>query len=319
ENLHEKAITRVEDIRAAYPEYVEKAEAGLLKRFSLGNELKVYHSLHHGGTVSDKVLMEMDESLGRRIRTMKLRPVQELQLPPEELLTRVPFFSELTPEIVRTLCAVSAARSFLKGEDIVRQGEQGDSLFIIGRGKVEVLVKEPDGTMMKLTELQTGDFFGETALLHPQPRTATVRSLVPGIMLELRRDNLLPVLEQAPGLSERLERAYRNRVLNTLLAHIPIFHDIGDEGRKAIAAHMELLPFREGQVLEEEGSQCRRLLLVREGELEIKGADVLRAGDYYGDKEIMEQKSCPGDLLAVSDGELYSISAADVREILNDH
>jgi CRP-like cAMP-binding protein len=63
--------------------------------------------------------------------------------------------------------------------------------------------------------LKAGDFFGEVALLQPQPRIATVRAATPCTLLELSRDRLLPYLEKAPHLKDMLETTTQIRILDT--------------------------------------------------------------------------------------------------------
>jgi LmbE family N-acetylglucosaminyl deacetylase len=71
-------------------------------------------------------------------------------------------------------------RWFPPGFLIVEQGEPGNSLYIIVSGEAEAVREEPDGTMVTLSHLTAGDFFGELALLEHKPRSAHViaRSVV---------------------------------------------------------------------------------------------------------------------------------------------
>ena len=64
-------------------------------------------------------------------------------------------------------------------------------------------------------EITQGEFFGEVALLEPQPRIATVTAIPPCTLLELRRDRLLPYLENAPELKDMLESTTEIRILDT--------------------------------------------------------------------------------------------------------
>ena len=85
---------------------------------------------------------------------------------------------------------------FESGQDIVRQGDVGNSLFIIREGEVEV-VRTDDGRESVLARLGPGRQFGEIAVFDRCPRTATVRALTRVKMLQVRR-------EAAAALSESL-------------------------------------------------------------------------------------------------------------------
>jgi CPA1 family monovalent cation:H+ antiporter len=211
---HREAEALVETLRAEFPQYVEKVEAVILTRFSLNSELETYTELHSQGAISDKVLKEMREDINNRLRRMRMRPVEELLIPPPELLRMVPYFQELEEEELMSLCSRLTALSFLPGEEIVKEGDEGASLFIIGRGQVDVWTGE-EGQPTYLALLKAGDFFGEVALLQPQPRMATVRAATPCTLLELSRDRLLPYLEKAPHLKDMLETTTQIRILDT--------------------------------------------------------------------------------------------------------
>jgi CRP-like cAMP-binding protein len=72
------------------------------------------------------------------------------------------------------------------GEAIIREGEDGDTFYVIADGTVEVQV---DGVVRR--QEGAGEFFGEIALLRDVPRTATVTALTPVTTLELGREDFL--------------------------------------------------------------------------------------------------------------------------------
>jgi MFS family permease len=72
------------------------------------------------------------------------------------------------------------------GEEVIKQGEQGDSFFVIEEGEVEVF----ESGEFRRTE-EPGESFGEIALLHDVPRTATVRATVDTRLLSLERDQFI--------------------------------------------------------------------------------------------------------------------------------
>jgi CRP-like cAMP-binding protein len=101
----------------------------------------------------------------------------------------------------------------MEGARIVRQGEEGDSFFIIVEGQARVANRSGK----TVNELLPGDFFGEISLLDGGVRTATVVSETPMRMLVLKRnafrrivseDSVVAVklLEYAAALLRRLER-----------------------------------------------------------------------------------------------------------------
>lgn len=81
------------------------------------------------------------------------------------------------------------ARTFAPGEEIVREGELGDTAFIIVEGECEV-VQGSGASRVRLRSMGQGEVFGETALLTAGPRTATVVARTPMSVLVVTRDSL---------------------------------------------------------------------------------------------------------------------------------
>jgi len=100
-------------------------------------------------------------------------------------------FARLDPLSLQELAARMERREVPAGTVLVRQGELGDTCFLLRSGCVEV-VDESQGR--SLATLRPGALFGEAALLTDAPRNATVRTLEPCELLVLRRAVLLEVL-----------------------------------------------------------------------------------------------------------------------------
>ena len=302
---------RIKALKGEYPEYVEKVERGIIKRCSLNSEFESMEELYKKGAISKKVLKSREEEIQESMRKMRMHPVEELLFKPAELLLKVPCFSELTEENMNKISHKVRAASFLPNEVIVKEGEQGNSLFIVGRGKVEVLTIDDEGKEMTLALLKAGDFFGEVALLHPQPRTATVRASTPSTLLELRRHDLMPVLQSAPHLKDALEKAYRERILKALLAHVPVFQHLGNEKRDALASEMKYSVYKPGEVISVEGEGGEYFYIIRGGEAEVihrgKSIGILKHGDFFGEELLDKKKLYKNTVKALTELEVYSL------------
>ncbi|MFH1034071.1 MAG: cyclic nucleotide-binding domain-containing protein [Pseudomonadota bacterium] len=105
-------------------------------------------------------------------------------------------------------------RVFGKGEVVFRQGDQGDHLYIIQSGAVEisrVLGGGPPATSILLT----GDFFGELALVDQRPRSATATAIDDTRLLPLSRGSVLRRAVSDPGLITHLIKTLCLRLENT--------------------------------------------------------------------------------------------------------
>jgi len=89
------------------------------------------------------------------------------------LLSRVELFSPLSESEKASLAGSMTERIFAAGERLVRQGEEGDTFYIVMSGRVAVTV-EQEGQTTTLAKLGPGDFFGEMSILTGERRSATV-------------------------------------------------------------------------------------------------------------------------------------------------
>ena len=92
---------------------------------------------------------------------------------------------------------------YQNGEVIVKQGEVGDSMYVIQSGSAEVVEELGDETV-PLAVLNANDFFGEMALFGSQLRSATVRALGTVRVLTVDKKILLQPIQQDPALAFRL-------------------------------------------------------------------------------------------------------------------
>ena len=102
-------------------------------------------------------------------------------------------------------------RVFRDGEILCQQGENGDHMFVIQKGRVEV-VAEKGGRETRLAVLGEGDFIGEMAVFEKEPRSATVRALGEVRALTVDRKNLLRRVSEDPTLAFRVIKTLSKRV-----------------------------------------------------------------------------------------------------------
>ncbi|HET7902061.1 MAG TPA: MFS transporter [Candidatus Nanopelagicales bacterium] len=102
------------------------------------------------------------------------------------LLRRVSFLDVLPPYDLERLAARATWRHVDPGTVIVRQGDPGYEFFMVGDGELAVTI---DG--LERPHLEAGSGFGEIALLHSVPRTATVTALTEATLLVVRSEDFL--------------------------------------------------------------------------------------------------------------------------------
>ena len=108
---------------------------------------------------------------------------------------------------------------YADGEDIVRQGDVGDCMFVVQSGRVEVLQATKAGEQ-HLAFLETGEFFGEMAVFEREKRSATVRASGEARVLKVDKKTLLRRIKEDPLLAVNLLQTMSHRIrdLNAGLA-----------------------------------------------------------------------------------------------------
>lgn len=134
------------------------------------------------------------------------------------LVGYVDLFRDLEAGTRERIAAAMTARLVRPGDVIMREGETGDSVFIVELGAIEVAVDVPGRGPRTMARLGTGDLFGEMSLLTGDPRSATLTALCETKVWELSREAFQPILREQPAIADRLSRVMaRRRLANTML------------------------------------------------------------------------------------------------------
>ncbi|HRZ87739.1 MAG TPA: mechanosensitive ion channel, partial [bacterium] len=110
------------------------------------------------------------------------------------VLRGIDLFKPLSDEEIAELARAGARNYFAAGEPLVKQGEGGESLFLILRGKVSVTIASKEGEARFIANLSQGDFFGEMSLLTGAQRSATVVADIDTEVIEITREHVSAII-----------------------------------------------------------------------------------------------------------------------------
>ncbi|MBE9154353.1 mechanosensitive ion channel [Cyanobium sp. LEGE 06113] len=127
------------------------------------------------------------------------------------LLGRNGLFQELGAEQLARLAPLTRCLRFGPGELVMREGDPSTALFQVVQGGVDVLKTNPQGSQTRLARLGVGDVFGEMGLCTGARRSASVRATADTVLLEVERDDLLPLVEAEPQFLEQLAHLVNRR------------------------------------------------------------------------------------------------------------
>ena len=143
--------------------------------------------------------------------TMAWETRLRLALGERERLEELPIFAGMGSRQLDLLAVKLEVREVAAGDTLIRQGDPGDTFYIVREGELEVLVSG-NGGRRRANLLRPGDFFGEIALLYEVPRTATVRARTPASVWELGRQDFRDLVGRYMGLEDDVAKLAASRM-----------------------------------------------------------------------------------------------------------
>jgi len=131
-----------------------------------------------------------------------------------DLLRRIPLFSHIEPSKLKLLAFASERLTFRKGAELCRQGDAGDSAYIIIEGSVGIVVSTPNGDA-RVAEARENDIVGEIAILCDVPRTATVVADRDVEVLKISKELFFRMVEEFPRMAVEIMRELATRLEKT--------------------------------------------------------------------------------------------------------
>jgi len=132
--------------------------------------------------------------------------------PLSQRLAQVDFLAGVKSEVLERLLQGTSSVVYAPGEVVIRAGELGSELFVIERGAVEVLARRKDGPEARVAALGVGQFFGESALLADELRSATVRASSECQLLVISAAALRAAVELDRSVADRLSSRFATRL-----------------------------------------------------------------------------------------------------------
>lgn len=168
-----------------------------------------YHGNPHIRTMAQRVAVirsgihpkedhQMDVKLALPDIVLSLKPIE--------------IFEDLS---VNELAAVASAIeeiAFDADETVIREGDPGDTLYLMVEGEVAVIKTEADGTELILDHIAEGDHFGEMALFEDIPRSASIRTLKASRMLMLHKQEFNEMVREYPRIALNICRVFSGRI-----------------------------------------------------------------------------------------------------------
>jgi CRP/FNR family transcriptional regulator len=120
------------------------------------------------------------------------------------LLARVSLFADLSAPELERIAQVAVRRAYPADAVILREGDSGDTCYVMRSGRARITREHPDGRAITLTNVGPGEIFGELAMFGDEVRSATVETLEEVEVVAILADDLKRLLNAHPEISVKL-------------------------------------------------------------------------------------------------------------------
>jgi CRP/FNR family transcriptional regulator len=131
------------------------------------------------------------------------------------LLSRTEVFGGLEERELEEVAQVAVPRSWARGEAIFREGDPGETCYIIRSGAVLLTREHQDGRMLALAELRGGDMFGELAMFRHETRSATAEAIEDTTAVAVLAPDMERLVRRNPTIALKLLEVLAERVSRT--------------------------------------------------------------------------------------------------------
>jgi CRP/FNR family transcriptional regulator, cyclic AMP receptor protein len=153
-------------------------------------------------------------------------------------LKKAPLFAPVDTSDLKAVALIAEELRFEAGQEIVHDGDVGDSMYIIKDGTVAITKNAESGSAIELAVLSKGDCFGDMAVLDAEVRSASAIARAGCLLLCIKRDDLLDVMLDSPSIAigllktfvKRLRKA--NSAIETLSRKAPVVSAGEQKGAK---------------------------------------------------------------------------------------
>ena len=131
------------------------------------------------------------------------------------LLATTEVFNDLSERELQEVAQVAVPRSWDRGEVIFREGDPGDTCYLVKSGAVILTREHQDGRMIALAELRAGGMFGELAMFRGETRSASAEAIEPTTAVALLAGDVQRLIRGNPDIAHKLLAALAERVRRT--------------------------------------------------------------------------------------------------------
>jgi len=223
-------------------------------------------------------------------------------------------FAALDEKSARVVIDAMSEVTLTKGDRVIKQGDDGDFLFIIDRGECEcykTFPDQPEEVMVK--KCVPGDVFGELALLYNMPRAASVQATDITVCWRLDRETFNHIVKKAAMESRELKQ--------DTLKRVPLLGNMDDYERGQLSDALFPKTFEEGSDIVTQGEDGNAFYILEEGTaVAVKdGKDVMDYTDgmFFGELALLKNEPRAATVRATSKCKVLALDRKAFNRLLD--
>lgn len=273
---------------------------------------------------TEDVEAEVDDATELDLEDIEEVPLAEpraIGVAARRALSMTPLFAGLSGQLLEVLVSQLSIVSLEPGQQLFREGDPGDALYVVVEGELAVQSEGPP--RVEMSRLGPGSFIGEVALLTDQPRSATVTAIENAELLRIDRMTLSHVLGSHGEMLNAVLRFARDRLVERWMRTSPLFRPFDEQQRNELASRFTFLEIEADTLLIGAGKRPDGLYIVLAGQFSVQrgGATVatLGPGDLIGETALLSGGAFRSDVSARGKSLALCLPASDFREIIMTH
>jgi small-conductance mechanosensitive channel/CRP-like cAMP-binding protein len=179
-------------------------DAGRIPVFRYQVHQNILRNLHYVGIEVPVPILDLRRVPSKADEAEEMRGI-------DPLVQHVSIFAAMTAEELRQISSLTKNRLITAGTPLLRQGDPGDSLFILRDGLLEVRISTDDQPEIVVGRIHPGNFFGERSLLLGEPRSASIMPIVDSMVAEISRETMVQLMHGRPELATYLGEVLTDR------------------------------------------------------------------------------------------------------------
>lgn len=294
---------------------VDNALVGKYTNGDAFGELALLYNCPRAATIhatSGCILWTVERTMFRKIMATTASATQLARV---NFLKNVELLQRLSNNQLQKVAAALKLQRFSDGDYIIRQGEDGQTFYIIVEGKVRCTSRGSgaDAAEKELMTLCRGNYFGEMALMLNEPRQANCVAVGNVDCYVMDRAQFTTLLGPLRSL---IDRQMRIRVLRS----VPLLASLTDDELDILAHALNVVSFEDKSVIIKEGAAGDTFYMISDGKVSVRksGFEImqLRSGEFFGERALLANEPRAADCIAFGRVECLTLERVAFEKLL---